>query len=123
MPTRIVCISDTHNHHAAVKLPAGDVLVHAGDISGLGKPREIEAFAAWFAAQPFAHKVVIAGNHDWLFEREPATSAPPSALRTPRPRPPSSGRESLSAARASGARPCRRESATTSAPGLPAARY
>lgn len=74
MPTRLVLISDTHNHHAAVKLPAGDVLVHAGDVSGMGRPAEIESFARWFAAQPFPHKVVIAGNHDWLFEREPAAA-------------------------------------------------
>ncbi|MCC6738926.1 MAG: metallophosphatase domain-containing protein [Planctomycetia bacterium] len=71
MPTRLVLISDTHNHHAAVKLPAGDVLVHAGDVSGMGRPAEIESFARWLAARPFPHKVVIAGNHDWLFEREP----------------------------------------------------
>lgn len=72
--TRLVCISDTHNHHAAVRLPPGDVLVHAGDVSGMGRPREIEAFALWLREQPFAHKVVIAGNHDWLFEREPAVA-------------------------------------------------
>ncbi len=72
--TRLVCISDTHNHHAAVRLPPGDVLVHAGDISGMGRPREIEAFALWLREQPFPHKVVIAGNHDWLFEREPAAA-------------------------------------------------
>ncbi|MCE9584539.1 MAG: metallophosphatase domain-containing protein [Planctomycetes bacterium] len=71
-PTRIVCISDTHNHHSAVRLPPGDVLVHAGDVSGMGRPHEIESFSAWLGAQPFAHKVVIAGNHDWLFERDPA---------------------------------------------------
>ena len=69
-PTRIVCISDTHNHHEAVRLPPGDVLVHAGDVSGMGRPNEIEAFAKWLAVQPFAHKVLIAGNHDWLFERD-----------------------------------------------------
>lgn len=69
-PVRIVCVSDTHNHHDALRLPEGDVLVHAGDLSIMGRPDEIEAFARWLARQPFPHKVVIAGNHDWLFEKE-----------------------------------------------------
>jgi predicted phosphodiesterase len=69
---RIVCISDTHNQHDALSLPQGDVLIHAGDFCGLGRTPEIESFAAWLAKQPFAHKVVIAGNHDKLFEKDNA---------------------------------------------------
>lgn len=29
---RIVCISDTHNEHDALRLPPGDVLIHSGDV-------------------------------------------------------------------------------------------
>jgi len=59
-----VCISDTHNRHARLALPPGDVLVHCGDATNAGSLRELEAFARWWHAQPFAQKIVIAGNHD-----------------------------------------------------------
>lgn len=39
--TRIVCISDTHN--CPVKLPAGDVLIHAGDITNQGTHSEVSS--------------------------------------------------------------------------------
>ena len=52
-------------------LPDGDVLVHAGYMTGRGSLDEISAFMDWFAAQPHAHKVLIAGNHDFAFERSP----------------------------------------------------
>jgi len=68
---RIVCLSDTHNRHKALEVPDGDVLVHAGDATMRGAPEEIAAFDAWLGLQPHAHKLVVAGNHDWLFERDP----------------------------------------------------
>lgn len=68
---RLVLLSDTHGLHDTLQVPDGDVLVHAGDLSSTGKPREIEAFARFLARQSHPHKVVIAGNHDFLFEREP----------------------------------------------------
>ncbi len=37
--TRIVCISDTHN--ATIKLPKGDVLIHAGDLTNKGGYSEV----------------------------------------------------------------------------------
>lgn len=67
---RIVCISDTHSRHDAITIPDGDVLVHAGDATGRGKRAEIEAFDAWLGKLPHKHKVVIAGNHDFAFERD-----------------------------------------------------
>jgi hypothetical protein len=33
---KIVCISDTHGKHRNLKVPDGDVLVHAGDITSKG---------------------------------------------------------------------------------------
>lgn len=73
MPTlRLVCISDTHGHHGHVALPAGDVLVHAGDFSRRGRLDEVTEFARWFVDQPHPHKIVVAGNHDFLCERDPA---------------------------------------------------
>jgi predicted phosphohydrolase len=72
---RLVCISDTHNSHRSLHLPEGDVLIHAGDATGQGLSTEIEHFLNWFAAQPHPHKILVAGNHDWLFQRNPALAA------------------------------------------------
>lgn len=44
--TRFVCISDTHNHH--VKLPKGDVLIHAGDLTDMGGYSEVLLLARYF---------------------------------------------------------------------------
>lgn len=71
---RIVCISDTHGQHGALEVPACDLLLHAGDISKRGAPHEIEDFCRWFAEQPARHKVFIAGNHDFGFERDAAAT-------------------------------------------------
>lgn len=66
---RIVCISDTHGFHDKVKVPHGDYLIHAGDISMKGDPYEIRRFAEWFGEQPHNYKVFIAGNHDFGFDK------------------------------------------------------
>jgi len=72
---RIVCISDTHGRHAALDLPVGDVLVHAGDFTNLGRPREARDFADWLRAQPFTRRVLVAGNHDFLLQTDAASAA------------------------------------------------
>ncbi len=67
---KFVVISDTHCRHREVKLPKGDVLLHAGDISYKGQKSEVLDFLAWFEALPFQNKIFIAGNHDFYFEKE-----------------------------------------------------
>jgi len=52
-------------------VPDGDLLVHAGDFTRQGTLREVAAFAEWLRSLPHRHKVVVAGNHDFLFEKEP----------------------------------------------------
>lgn len=69
---RIVCLSDTHSRHQGLRVPDGDVLVHAGDFTGRGEPHEICEFHSWLQSQPHEHKLVIAGNHDLLFEQKPS---------------------------------------------------
>lgn len=69
---RCVCISDTHGLHDALKLPQGDLLIHTGDFSKRGQEQEIIGFNTWLSQQNFTHKVVIAGNHDFLFETDPS---------------------------------------------------
>lgn len=67
---RIVCISDTHSKHQ-LSLPDGDMVIHAGDISRTGSSEDVVKFLVWFRQLPYKHKVFIAGNHDFLFERYP----------------------------------------------------
>ena len=65
---KAVIISDTHGQHEKLHLPDGDMLIHAGDVSGQGTQLEISDFLKWFGAQDFEHRVFIAGNHDYYFE-------------------------------------------------------
>lgn len=71
---RVVCISDTHNRLHKLVVPAGDLLIHAGDLTGHGSLKEIARADRDLAALPHRHKVIIAGNHDWGFQREPAAA-------------------------------------------------
>jgi Icc-related predicted phosphoesterase len=66
---KFVVISDTHCRHHNLKLPEGDVLLHAGDISYKGHKEEIVDFLKWFSKQDFAYKIFIAGNHDFYLEK------------------------------------------------------
>ena len=45
---KIVCISDTHEKHKRINLPRGDVLIHAGDFTWVGKEKPILEFLDWF---------------------------------------------------------------------------
>ncbi|KAL2838044.1 Metallo-dependent phosphatase-like protein [Aspergillus pseudodeflectus] len=65
-PIRVVCISDTHNTRPP--LPPGDILIHAGDLTARGTFDELQAQLQWLSAQPHAHKVVVAGNHDLILD-------------------------------------------------------
>lgn len=73
---RVVCISDTHTLHEGIQLPPGDLLIHAGDLTSRGALTDVQAFATWFADQPHRHKVLIAGNHDFCFQRAPTQAEP-----------------------------------------------
>lgn len=67
---KIVVISDTHG--VRPPLPGGDVLVHCGDWSHWeGTIRELVAFSMWMGSQPHGHKILISGNHDFVFFNHP----------------------------------------------------
>lgn len=70
----IVAISDTHGMHDRVKLPKGDVLIHAGDFCNSGSLADLERFVEWLGKQPFERKLVVAGNHDKILEKQPEYS-------------------------------------------------
>ena len=67
----LVCLSDTHGLHWQVSVPEGDVLIHAGDLTRYGHLEEVADFNTWLGKLPHRHKIVVAGNHDWCFERHP----------------------------------------------------
>jgi len=73
MKMKITHISDTHNKHTQLNdlLPGGDLLIHSGDISSLGRKSEVERFVKWFnGIDNYTNKVFIAGNHDMSFDSE-----------------------------------------------------
>ena len=54
-----------------VFLPAEiDILIHSGDMSMYGNEEEIESFLNWYSSINARYKILIAGNHDWLFDRQ-----------------------------------------------------
>jgi predicted phosphodiesterase len=61
--TRFVCISDTHNAAPGgpFKLPKGDVLIHAGDMTNQGSFKELQRAAKWIEEADFECKLIIAG--------------------------------------------------------------
>jgi Icc-related predicted phosphoesterase len=76
---KLVVTSDCHGRLSEARIPHGDVLILAGDIlanrSGdpdidaafqLNAIRELDDFCG---ALGFKHVLMIAGNHDWVFER------------------------------------------------------
>ena len=70
---RITHISDTHNKHKQLngKLPGGDILIHSGDISSIGREHEVKDFVKWFnGIDNYMYKIFIAGNHDTTFHSE-----------------------------------------------------
>ena len=75
MSIRLVAISDTHGLHRHLTIPDGDILIHAGDITGHGQVEQVADFNEWLGTLPHRHKIVIAGNHDFCFEDQPVETA------------------------------------------------
>ncbi|XP_060075974.1 metallophosphoesterase MPPED2-like [Ylistrum balloti] len=69
---RFVCISDTHSRieYGGFQVPAGDVLIHAGDFTMIGLPKDIDKFNKFLGTLPHKVKIVIAGNHDLTFDKD-----------------------------------------------------
>jgi predicted phosphodiesterase len=68
---RLVITSDTHGFERGWGLyeetvPEGDVFIHCGDYSrDFGSWLDTVRFAEWFGKQPFEHRFVCPGNHDY----------------------------------------------------------
>lgn len=67
---KFVAISDTHCRHKSLKLPKGDAIIHAGDLTYRGKKDEVMDFFSWFKSLDYTYKIFIPGNHDFFFEKE-----------------------------------------------------
>ena len=70
---RITHISDTHNkhNHLTNDLPGGDILIHSGDFTSIGRESEVRNFINWLKLRTnYTHKIFIAGNHDITFQSE-----------------------------------------------------
>ena len=51
-------------------VPPGDILIHAGDITRHGNAEELVEFNDFLGTLPHPTKIVIAGNHDFCFQRD-----------------------------------------------------
>ena len=71
-PIRVVCLSDTHSLTLpASAVPAGDVLIHCGDLTVSGSREEVQSQVDWLSGFGHRWKIVVGGNHDgWLEEKE-----------------------------------------------------
>lgn len=56
-------------HDQIDRIPNGDIIIHAGDCTSNGHSTQIEEFLRWYGSLNFKKKIMIAGNHDWCFER------------------------------------------------------
>lgn len=69
---KIVTISDTHEAHNDLDIPkSGDIIIHSGDITYRGDKESVEDFLQWYSSLEYEMKILIAGNHDWGFEKYP----------------------------------------------------
>lgn len=67
----LVVMADTHGFHSGYDVPAGDILIHAGDLTRTGSLDELDETNHFLGSLPHEHKLVIAGNHDFCCERQP----------------------------------------------------
>lgn len=68
--TKFIIISDTHSKHELVDIPEGDILLHAGDFTKRGSLEDVNSFNDWLGTLPHSKKIIIAGNHDFCFEKQ-----------------------------------------------------
>jgi predicted phosphodiesterase len=65
---KFVCISDTHLNHPNLNDYPADVILYCGDSTLSGTLKEVLQFLEWFKSLNYAFKIMIPGNHDFLFQ-------------------------------------------------------
>jgi Icc-related predicted phosphoesterase len=71
---KIMFLSDTHGRHNEItelygELPYVDIIVHSGDCTRYGEFEETDLFMNWYSKQNAMHKVLVAGNHDFVLQQ------------------------------------------------------
>jgi Icc-related predicted phosphoesterase len=71
---KIMFLSDTHGRHNEItelygELPYVDIIVHSGDCTRYGEFEETDLFMNWFSNRNAMHKVLVAGNHDFVLQQ------------------------------------------------------
>lgn len=66
---KVTAVSDIHGH-ILPELEEGDLLIVAGDLTARDQESEYFDFFDWIENQPFKEKIVVAGNHDMLMEKQ-----------------------------------------------------
>lgn len=64
----IDCISDLHGYYP--EMSGGDLLIVAGDLTKRDDYKEYLIFFSWIAKTKYRKKIVIAGNHDNLAQKD-----------------------------------------------------
>lgn len=70
---KVCSVADVHANHARkldMILPEADVLTISGDLTMSGSIDDLYSFRDWLDMQPHKYKIMIAGNHDFCFERK-----------------------------------------------------
>lgn len=67
---RCVAFGDTHGEHLGmIKWPKADLVICVGDFSTFGNEEDTIKFIEQYKNLKYPKKILICGNHDWLFER------------------------------------------------------
>ena len=69
----IFTFSDTHGMYRRLSTPAdADILICAGDACEGFNPADLQDFFAWYISIPAKLRIFVPGNHDRIFDQEPA---------------------------------------------------
>ena len=70
---KIFAFSDTHGMYRRLSIPADtDILICAGDACEGFNPADLQDFFAWYTSFPTKLRIFVPGNHDRVFNQEPA---------------------------------------------------
>jgi Icc-related predicted phosphoesterase len=77
---KLTILSDTHNRHNEIKFRKGregSVLLHCGDLTSIfidkNPAQQLVELDQWFATLPFDKIICVAGNHDYVLQKIPAS--------------------------------------------------
>lgn len=70
---KIFAVADTHIKHRNITVPEGDIFIFAGDMIDFTNRFNLYVdFNDWLGTISCKYKIIVAGNHDELFQKNPA---------------------------------------------------